>query len=75
MLWNNPSTYYEYVSLSLANNEADWFIAKQDKVRQNKQPEDSGMKRGRVRRDNSQPLRKQNTENEVISHEPVAKHR
>lgn len=64
MLWNNPSTYYEYVSLSLANNEADWLIAKQDKVKillQNKQPEDSGMKRGRVRRDNSQPLRKQNT--------------
>lgn len=61
MLWNNPSTYYEYVLLSLANKEADWLIAKQDKVRQNNQPEDSGMKRGRVRRDNSQPLRKQNT--------------
>ena len=49
---------YEYVLLSLVNKEADWPIARQDKVRRDNQTEDTGMKKGRVRGDAGQSPKK-----------------
>ena len=53
VLWNNPSVHCEYALLSLVNKEADWPIARQDKVRWDNQTEDTGMKNGGVRGDAS----------------------
>lgn len=44
-----PSLHCEYGLLSLINKAVDWPIARQDRVRQDKQTEDTGMKRGSVR--------------------------
>lgn len=44
-LRNNLSVLYEYTLLSLINKEADWPIARRDKVRQDNQTEDTGMKK------------------------------
>ena len=44
MLWNNPSVHCEYVLFSLVNKEADWPIARRDKVRWDNQTEDTGIK-------------------------------
>lgn len=59
VLWNNPSAHSEYVSFSLVNKEADWPITKQDKLKQDNQTGDTGIKKGGVRKDASQLLRKQ----------------
>lgn len=74
VLWNNPSTYYEYILLSLANKEVDWLRAKQDKVRRNNQPEDSEDRQSQERQ---QPATEEaeHIENDITSHEPVAKDR
>ena len=48
MLWNNPSVHCEHVLLSLVSKESDWPITSQDKVRQDNQTEDTGMKKGAV---------------------------
>ena len=46
-LWDNPSVHCEYVLLSLANKKKTvWPIARQDKVRWDKQTEDAGIKKG-----------------------------
>lgn len=44
-----PSLHCEYVLLSLINKAVDWPIARQDRVRQDKQTEDTGMKKVTVR--------------------------
>ena len=43
LLWNNLSIHCEYVSLLLVNKEADWPIARKDKVRQDNLTEDAGI--------------------------------
>lgn len=34
LLWNSPSVHCKYVFFALINKEADWPIARLDKVRQ-----------------------------------------
>ena len=71
MMWNNPSAHCEYVLFSLVNKEANCSIAMRDKIKQDNQTEDTGMKKGRVNRYVSQPVADEarHVKNEVTSHE------
>lgn len=50
MLWNNPSAHRVGIChYDWFNKQAEWPIAEQDKVRQDSQTENDGMRKGRVR--------------------------